>query len=414
MRLVPLGPLTALLLSVPRAWAVAPADTRPGGNLDPSRLTVVVEFVAKDPKGRPTARVEAGDIEVLQGDELQTTVSLRALDAPGHFALTYAPASGQPGPLTLRSRRAAVRISAPDGAQLRPRVVPGLSPLEIELAALLDAGSDVSGLSVRAAVLHFDVSPAGLRHVLLLQLPLSDLQLAGGAEGYEGRLQVLARVKDESGRVLQRQSDDRAVQAAVRLQPGIQQLVWTGQWLLPPGRYRLEAVARDPATSRAGVQRLDLDVTAPATGLRMSSVAALHPAGVVRLRTDAKPEDDPLFMNGQPLLPTLSLELPVGTDVSLRFFVVLYTDAAQPAPVGLRAELLRTGQSVGATDVDLPPADAQGTIRYAGALPTRTFRAGPYTLRLVASQGPTQVAQEIEFTMVTPTGPAPRVLKLQR
>lgn len=381
-----------------------PADADAQPTPPPAPLTVVVDVRAEDARGRPVTALGARDIELRQEGVVQRDVTFRALSMPGLHELSYAPASGRAGALTLRPLRPGLTIGAPDGQALRPRVVAAETALEAELARLLDAAPTAGPLETRAGGLCFDAGPQGVRCSLLVETPLRDLALQRDAGLKLARVQVLARVKDAGGAEVARVAGERAVPVAGAVSP--QRLVWTGVARVPPGRHTLETVVRDAATGRAGVSQAPLEVPAVGPGPRLSSVTLLQPAGSQRLLTDAQEADDPLFFAGIALMPALDLELPLGSDVPLEFFVVLYPDPARPAPT-LRAELWRDGRALGQVDLKLPAPDAQGALAYSGRMPTRSFADAAYTLRVVATQGDAQAASEAGFRMRVPEPPAP-------
>jgi hypothetical protein len=120
----------------------------------------------------------------------------------------------------------------------------------------------------------------------------------------------------------------------------------------------------------------------------------------------AENEDDPLVFDGVALMPTFDLVLPAATNTVVRFFVTLYPDSTASAPASLELQLLRDGSPVGNIPIPLPPPDAHGEIRYVGDVPTRTFPAASYTLRLVARQGARVVTEEAPLTIgAVPTLP---------
>lgn len=387
--------LLLALLAPPRMDAQTPPRAVP------APLTIVVEVRVQDARGRPVTRLGAADVELRQEGVVQRDVTFRVLPTPGLHELSYAPSTGRAGALTLRPLRPGLTIGAPDGKALRPRIVVGPSALEAELGARLDAPGADAALPTRAAALVFERTPQGARVVAAVEVPLGALRLTreGGLES--ARVQFLARIKDEAGRELARVSGDRLVAASGT------RLVWTGVLTVPGGRHTLETIARDAAGGQAGVQRVPVEVPLAGAGPRLSSVTLLQPSGSQRLLTDADQADDPLFFDGVALMPALDLRLPVQTAVPLQFFVVLYPDSGDTAPPALRAELWRDGRKLGQVDLKLPPPDERGFRRYSGQMPTHTFVAAEYTLRLVATQGATETSSTAAFRMIVAEPPAP-------
>jgi hypothetical protein len=329
------------------------------------------------------------EIELKQDGVAQAPAALVPRTEAGLYLLSYVPSSGRPGPVTLRVLRPGAKVRGRDGPQLRPRVIAPLSPVEAELAAMLEARPTPNALPCRASVSTFEPRSDGLHHTMAVEVPVADVQ----------RLQLFARLLDAEGRQVQRYSMDRSVETTSGMYRGALRLVWTANIHLLPGRYVLEALVRDPETRRAGATTLAFESLPAGDGLRMSSVSLVSPTAALVVRTEQELADDPLFVEGAPLMPTLALVLPEGAHARVRFFVVVYPDASRQDPVSLRLELLRDGTPVGVTAIPLPVPDERGQIRYLGGMPVGSFHAGAYAMRLVARQSDASVSQEAAFVI---------------
>jgi hypothetical protein len=376
--------------------AAALSDVQPSTE---QGVTVLVQLVVQDAAGRPVTDLRLEEIEVVQEAERQRVRTLKALPRPGSYEVTYVPASGKAAGVTVRVLRPGTQVRGPDGPFLKPRILVPLSPLEAELTRVLETRPEASDLACQVAVLRFESGPKGVHHTVAVEVPLSALRWSLAEGRPRGRLQILARIKGPDGRDLQRLSLDRPVEVASEAEASVQRLVWTGSFHLPPDRYTLDVVVRDPASQGATTRALAFEAPRTTGGLSMSSVTLLQPRGAVSLRED--PSDDPLFLDGAPLMPTLNLVLPVGAPAQARFFVTLYPDPRSKEPVSLRLEVYRSGTAVGGVDIPIPAADPNGEIRYVGVVPTRSFLEAPYALRLVARQGDVVVVEEASLTMTT-------------
>src|SRR5262245_48638088 len=92
-----MGPITRVgCLLVTASSLVGSARAAPPEG--PSRaLTVVVDFVVEDAKGRPALNLTPEEIVVVQDGALQKVASLKTRGEPGQYELSYVPASGQAG-----------------------------------------------------------------------------------------------------------------------------------------------------------------------------------------------------------------------------------------------------------------------------------------------------------------------------
>jgi thiol-disulfide isomerase/thioredoxin len=372
----------------------------------PKELTVFLDLVVEDAKGRPVRNLTPEEVVISQQGVQQRVARLVAKEAPGQYELSYVPASGKPGSVLVQLLRPGARARGLEAPALKPRVVLPLSPLESTLTQVLETRPSADDFPVLASVLHFDATKDGIQHTLALEVPLGGLIAAAKGRPSSGlRLQIFARVKEDgTGRVIHRFQLDRALAAT----PGasVQRLVWTGQARLRSGRYLMEAVAYDQDTDRASVRRVSFDATDPAPGLRMGSVALLQPVGGLLVREQGRETEDPFFLGQEPVMPTLELRTFAAPGAKVEFFTIVYPDPASADPVTLKLEVMRDGKVVDSAPLPLPAPNEHGQIRYAGGMPTRNLSPAEYRLRLHAQQGAMGRLEEVPFTVLDPSGAA--------
>lgn len=234
---------------------------------------------------------------------------------------------------------------------------------------------------------------------MAVEIPLSELRFGPTAEGPRGQLQILARFTPVARpEARQHVTANKVVEVTGGGAVTVQRLVWTGTVSLGAGRHAVDVLVRDPATDRATTRTLAIDVPPAPPGISSSSVVLLRPRSFFFMR-DLAEGDDPLVHEGVPLMPSLRTVLSPGTETHLRFFVTLYPAGGNVAPVRLTAEVLRDGMKVGEGSIQLPEPESGGEIRYVGLLPTSSFRAGAYALRLVARQGDSSTSEEAAFVV---------------
>lgn len=371
----------------------------PGGGGESPAPTVAVEILATDLEGNPVAPLAPDDLEVHQDGVRQTITRLAPREPAGAYEVRYVPTAGKPGPMTVRSARKGLLVRGPRGGDLRPRLIPTPTVLEAELLALADAAPGPAPLPCDFAALRFGTGPRGTQYVAAVEVSQAALaEVALGAA--TSALQIVARLRRDDG------SDERLISHQRPLDaPGpTHRLVWTSYYELPSGAYTLDVVARESTTKRYAVKRLPLSVPAPRAGLRMSSLVFLqHFPAQLALEPVA---GDPLVHKGVPVFPALALTLPYQTDAQARFYVLVFPDPADGAPVSLELHVLREDQLVGTVPIRLPPAE-DGRIAFVGNLPTRTFREAPYRLRLVARQGESTATEEATL-VISADAKAPR------
>jgi hypothetical protein len=399
----------ALILGATAAPQVEPTAAPRTAQESATPPTILVDLVVTDAKGGAITNLRPGELEVFQEGRVQRVDALKPNGPPGRYELTYTPVSGKVAGVTVRALRPGAHIAGPDGPFLKPRVIPGLSPFEAQLAELLDAQPDADDFPCQTAVLRFEARPDGVHHTLVVDVALAALRITRDQGRYRGQLQMFARLKDASGRPLHYFSLDQPLEVASAGEVRVRHFVWTGDVHLLPGHYTLETLVVDSETSHKTARAVSFEAPAVGGGLRMSSVTLLQLSTALLVRREG--DDDPLFFGDAPLMPTFGLVLPVETDATVRFFVTLYPDPKATEPPSLKLEVLRDGSPVGAIPIPLPLPDAHGRISYVGDMPTRTFRVARYTLRLVARQGASEVTEEASVTIAprAPSTPLPMV-----
>lgn len=404
-------------LLVMACLGAAPAWTQPATPVSPASTapaqapTVFLDIVVENAQSEPIESLTADEIEVTQDETRQTLATFQRQPTPGHYELSYVPASGRAAAVTVRIRRNGARVRGPQGDDLVPRVIKPPSPLEQELLSLLEQRPTADDFATQAAALHFDNNPQGQQHALVFELSLDALTPQGAGPRAAVRVQMLARVKDGTGNVLHLLSADRALPAEVS-SPAVKRLVWTMPVRLPPGAYVLESVARDVYGARVSVRQVPFAVaTAKPESLALSSVTLVQPDPGQVIRDQAAQAGDPFAREGEPLMPTLGFKVVAAPGGRVEFFVIVYPKPGQDEPVTARVHLVRDDAIAGSTPIPLPAPDEHGAIRYAGSLPTRALRPAQYRLRFQVQQGDEAVYEEAPFEVLDPKASPAIVLR---
>jgi hypothetical protein len=384
------GPLTFVALAALAAGAAAEA------------VRVRIEFIVEDAQGRPVTDLKPTEVVVHQGDDREEIESFERGSAPGHYALTYVPGSGQPGAMMLRLLRPGTMARGPDGPAVKVQVLRPLGPVDGPLLAALDAPDAPRALDHDSSVLRFEEQADGLHHTFVVELPLGSVKMDVIDGHVRAHVGLMARIRTADGKEVQRFSLDYPVEVpeSERALPPRQRVVWTSHVHLRPGHYVLESAAEDLLSARTGVGRLPFEVAALSPGLRMSSVSVLQAAET--LSKEQGGIDNPLEYMGHQLVPAHRPQYVAGGLGELRFFVVLYPETSSKEPVELSLELYRGGTLVGRGPVKIPEGEPGRAIPYLGSFRLQTFAVGAYELRLQARQGGMRADETAAFEMVLP------------
>lgn len=384
--------LQALVLAVPFLANAAPSTAR--------RIAEVL-VVAEDLKGRPLADLKAAELVLNQEGVVQAIDSLVYED--GVYRLTYRPISGRLGAVQMSLKRLSARLRGPDRPGVTVRWQINLADFEVPLFDALLAGTEASDLDVRVRSFPFETNEKGTHQALVVVVApkLADDSVLGVRAGSLGtdpprgatpcERHLMLRVLDESGGEVFRQSGRRLV-------PEIALAFWTAHVHLPPGRYTLETIAHSACSGRTGIRREPLVVTRTEVGFHMSEVMPLFDVSEPTPLDDTK--DNPFFLEGQILVPTIGdLAYPEGA-AGRRFFFTVFPDQAATDPVVATAEVFRDGKSLGKRPLTLPGADARGIIRSTGSLSGAERVPGTYAIRILARQGTATQERELTFQVV--------------
>ena len=212
---------------------------------------------------------------------------------------------------------------------------------------------------------------------------------------------MLALVKDATGRIVERMSNDYPLEGPLDRLPALKRgnIVFKRQLWLAPGRYTLSSVARDQASDRASVQRVALDVPAEREGVRVSSVSVIRRVDQASEQADAV--EDPFRSGPMRIVPSLDTPISKG---------------ANAPDLGLRRHLSRreTERQAGA---DLRVRPGWQGLRPLGRRAAGAGRTGPHQLcrdvpverrsrpartscARIARQGTSTDASSVTFTVV--------------
>jgi VWFA-related protein len=347
-----------------------------------------------------------GGTLIADTNDVESAIRRAVGDMRGYYEVVYAPTNPE---YDGRFRRIEVRTSR-SGLQVQARsgyfaVPPGEGtatfPYEVDLLRALRLFPLPEAFTVRALPFRFGPEGEGIRHTLVLEIPLFGIAFEGDPRGGTDRahFSILAVVRDPTGLVVHKFSEDSPVFLPSGQREALKRgsAVFVRSFAVPPGRYSLETAVVDQLALRYSVRRSTLTIERPPPGLSVSDVALIKrreaiPAGALR-------SPDPFRQGETRLVPWLS-EPRVGPGDSLSVFVVAYPPKASRTDVLL--EFVRDGQLVGQSLSELPPPDEWGRAPYVAAVPTGELHPGRYELRLLLKQEGLVAQREAHFVVVEP------------
>jgi VWFA-related protein len=341
---------------------------------------------------------------IANTNDLRRGIERAVGDLRGYYEMAYAPSNldydGQFRRIEVKVSRPDVIVQARSGYfALPPGEGTATFPYEVDLLRALRVRPEPNGFSVRTRLFRFGPEPGGMRHTLVLEVPLAGIRFQPDDRGDTDRahFSILAVLRDATGRVVEKFSEDTPVFLPRYQRSALKRgnIVFVRSFAAPPGRYSLEAAVTDQLADGYSVRRRVLTVAEPASGLAMSEIAFVR-------RTETVPEgvlstEDPFRQGGSRIVPfTSEPRVNPGDDLSL--FLVAYPTS----PVGrpdLLVEFLRDGRVVDQSLTELSPPGESGRIPYRTTIPMTGWTPGRYEVRALLKQGGLVAHQRAHFVL---------------
>ncbi len=350
---------------------------------------------------------ETGGALVANTNDLGAVLVRRVRgDLDNYYEIGYTPAStpldGRFRSLQIKVARRGVTVHSRSGYFALPHTDDApLLPYELPLLAAASAVPLPNAFEYAANVFRFDQTPRGVRHVLVVEVPLEHLTFEETRQSrtYSLRFTAMALVKNGAGEVVQRLSETFPLEGPLDRLPALRRgrLRFTRQFELPSGHYTVLTVARDQASERTGVKSLRLDVPPRTEGIRISDVSVIGRLDRAGEGTDDM--EDPFRTGAMRIVPNLARPVSKAANTEISAFMVIYPGPGEAKPA-LTVEFSRDGIPVGRSAAVLPEPDASGRIRYVASFPIGGFAPGRYGLRALASQGDSRASAETSFVLI--------------
>lgn len=299
-------------------------------------------------------------------------------DLGAYYQLSYSPKNqdydGRFRTITVKVKRPHGRLQARKGYLAVKTALP-VPALDYEAPALarLESGRPPTGVALHLGGLQFPESPPEAVVPIMVEVP---------ARGLDD-LTVVVLVRDASRQVLAKMSQRYALGSPAAPAAGKGSLLFYRETRLPPGSYRIEAVAYDARSGASGAATAALEVP-PAAADRLRASSLMVVGSAERLGAGETTAPGPLRYGDVLLYPNLGQ--PLRRENPLTFFVTAWPARDRPA-IGVRLEVRHDGRTVAATRAAGLRADGGGRIQLASSLPIARFTPGAYELRLTLSDG---------------------------
>ena len=323
-----------------------------------------------------------------------------------HYLLTYSPTNDAPDgkfrAIHVKVGRPGVQVFARKGYRaLRARPVTGVGSYEIPALALLDRAPLPNAFPVYAAGFSFpDPVRPGLSPMLVhISTDSLRFDIDSKRSTYSAQAAIVVRIRDGEGHEVQTLSQQYALSGEAKDLDAAKrgEILFYREPDLPPGVYTMESIVFDGGADRGSARVSTLTVpTADLTRVGMSSLVLVNRAEEMRnVGPAASSTDGPLYVGGTLLYPNLGEPIRKSAGGELSFYFALYGELQG---VKASADLLRNGQLLATTPVELPPATGS-RVQHVGRLPIGRLPSGTYELRIQVTGAGRELSRTAYFTL---------------
>ncbi len=326
-----------------------------------------------------------------------------ATDIGSYYEAAYVPTvqefDGRFRRITVNVTRPGVTVQSRSGYfALPPGEGSALLPFEMPLLTALTVDPPPHAFDYRAAAMQFGSSKEGRDHVLILEVPLEKMTFEEDRRRkvYRLRLALLALVRDGSGRIVERFSENYPFEGPLDKLANIRlgNLILKRPFTLPPGEYTVDFVAQDRDSGRTSVRKSRVLVPPPGN-------CAVSTVSLVRRLEEAGPElpsDDPFRLDRMRVIPNLDLPVSKAQNETLSVYFIVYAPPGAAPTMAL--EFMQGDTVVARAKPELPGADNGGRIPYIGTFPIDSFVPGRYSVRALVMHDGSVAESETPFTIV--------------
>lgn len=355
------------------------------------------EGAVNSPKSLAAVCQTTGGVRVDAGDG-KRAVNEIAMNLNSYYLASWnSPSSGDESklrPINVKSLRKGVLIVSRAGYYpLRGGNVARVSGAEPQLLAALAAPDLPSALPLHAGLLRYGNTPDNDVDSVLVQVPLDKVEMKGD----QGAVSVLVQLKDQSGAVMRKFSEDVTPRRTVGEPGQVAQdfISFRRQFSAPPGEYILESAVLDANDGKIGAQRANVVIPAVAKGLALGDVV------LVRRIDPATPSEtaDPLRCAKGVVVPNLSGHISKADSTQIDLFFDIHVDPSSTDAPSLSAELKHDDELLAKLPLKLTVDPDRKTFPYLTTLGAKSLAVGEYEMTINLSQGGQTVSKTVSFTL---------------
>jgi hypothetical protein len=331
-----------------------------------------------------TLAIDTGGFPVTDTNDLRSPMLRIRSELRGHYEVSYSPSAFQYDahfrPIVVRVTRSGVRVRSRSGYFALPIVGNrSVAPFETAGLAALSREHLPAAFEFHAGVSTFRRSATETECQAVFSMPTAALRATASAKEFSLHAAFVALIRDSRGQVVQKISRDLPFRAPAERQNEFRrgEMTVTLPFRVPPGRYILEAAARDVEAQAESARRISFFAPGPGTPdeLPMSDLVLAHASESINERDPF----DPLQCSAGKVIPESGLRPPQG------IYIVLYPESG-PAPE-MSVSVVNSGVVQFVSHPEIPKPDSDGSIRILSRIPFEELPPGVYEVKAVATQG---------------------------
>jgi len=344
-----------------------------------------------------------GGIYIDGQDSVKRPLEQMLQDMTTYYQASYVPPEqeydGSFRPIAVKSLRPGVFVHAKAGYYaLASGGADGIRPFEAPLMKILSEPKLPAEKNFHASILRLGDMTFGNSNSLVIELPLSSVELREEKEAgqYSAHVSIVAQIKDRDGTVIDHFAEDIPRHGALDSVADARKEFITLQrhFMAIPGDYQLEAAVMDRNSGEAGAQRINFKIPEPQAGPSLSDVALVRKLSAFDIATDPQ---EPLVYDAGKVIPNLSGQVSLSEE-PISLFFVLHPDSKSSEPAKLDMDVFRDGSRAGHTPLTMP--NDSGAIPFLAVLRAGTLPPGLYDVTARMTQGSKKAESTISFSVV--------------
>jgi VWFA-related protein len=348
-----------------------------------------------------------GGFSISAGDKMNEPLKRLAGDIATYYEASYTPTlkqfDGQFHPIDIQALRQGITIRSRAGYfALAPEAAGAfvVRPFEVPLLKILGDSGLPTDVTFEQAVLNLGRDSTRTANELVIEIPISQLELHQDQQTslYSAHLSILAQVKDKSGVVVQRFSQDIARNGALETVAAVRTSTITMQrhFTASPGDYVLETAVVDYLGKKSGALRTEFTVQGVADGPWLSDIALVRRSEPFSGSPDPF---EPLQFDQARVVPNVSHRVASGTPRISLLYLIHHGVDSTGSDGRLDVNVQLNGVSVSHSTIAVSQHAAANDSLNMTSLDSSRLAPGNYQAILNYTQGEKSFSRSFGFTI---------------